>query len=1568
MAARVNTKVVVPLIVVLLVVVSGVIGLAYFTIYRTPEFYKSRGDAAAATGDWRTAEEFYSKGVNRDQGNIELLDLWRESIEHIVPADSIEAIAYYQKIRSLVRKKTESRPFEPQFHIDWLNRELASALPNMTPPSPAMLAEEVDRMFAGKSSGDDNPLWEQAYRFRGIANTYRMREAGFDAQLSDQALSDLQRWLKSDPDDSLAMDTVIRWHAFKANGLASGSKPREALAELDTAENIASEFLQSHPDEVLIRMTLVQILQARQAIERGLPDGAGDALPRMRELVADAERLALQREDLPVWLTIRLATDLIWTAPNVSEGLSRAIAMVEHALIAHPNSPTLKFERAEWLANRGQREDSMAAYQEIIDAPNLPISRDSVWLFDYRRMAIIALFDMDTTSWRTTDLADAQAVALAKAKVQARLDQYRSLVSSTDAQLPYLEGRFALSERNLEVAANKLNQFLTTAESSGVTTGRRVAALVDLAIALQGTNRAGAAYEYLAEADRLTGGRNGPILRTLVEVDLGTKNFERAQKNLDRLVALEPDGESTLDLRNRLVLAQGGDNTSVVNDESLAAIVEARELLASSRVDEARALLLKIRQSDPENMQAVFELSRLEYVQGNIAKALEYIESALASHPGSEPLLILQAQLAGSDLRPVLNQIVDNRPGLSEFDRHLGKWQLYRQNGFADEAAKEFQAAKAIQPDAPAIIEQDFASALQATDLPAAQNALRRAQQTNADLANGLTFRGRYELKDFPKKPRDTAAAISTLLQATTLKPYDSFAWRLLGGAYGEAGNYTAAMDAFAKSLEKEPNSVGTLKELARLQLQRGDTTKALETIRKAKNFAAGDEGIYSDYLDLEGRYGDRAKIITVREGMREAGTGGIQNAVALVQLYELDNNFSEAKKVLDSLAPKDQSEALLIAQARSIWHASQGQFDDGRNALLAFLQSTPKPSNELMTRAMLSLCQYEVNAGQMDKAIETAKAAAQYQDPTRREAEHLLGDLYLRLNQREAALETYERAFVNSEVSPALGIQIINLHLMLADEQATSDPKSAARHRKRAGELLDAQEKATGATLEALLFRAQLTLLNGDPITAENIFNDAVAKYPQDSRVYSSRARFNLGRIIGAGDIGRANRVRADVDQAMQLSPGNADPLWVLVDLARARRNPATGEPDPDIDAMMAAWRRILQIEPRNAEVRQVLVRNLYVKGENAAARVLLEEGIASDPTNALWYELRGDLERQSGAPAEKYVNYYQQALDREFSTDRLAQLAEALLRLTPPRADQVLQLLRRYDSEVAGNPVHRLIFARAQMLSGDATAALKSLRAAAEMIVATTDTTTRDGLLKLWYGWYLPAIVPPDQFKAVSDASFGSLDDPWPQALLGMALYSASARIASGDSASLAKAGIEQMAAAEARIKTMPAGERRTQQFQAEVGQFLSDVYYAEGDTRQAVETWRWLLEVAPDDLKALNNTAFVLAHDLDDPAAALEPAKRAYDLNPADATVLDTYGYVLFRNGRLDEAERILRSSLDREEQSGARMHLGQVLLAKGNADAAQRELTRARSLAQQQGATKRVKEIDELLKGP
>ena len=58
-----------------------------------------------------------------------------------------------------------------------------------------------------------------------------------------------------------------------------------------------------------------------------------------------------------------------------------------------------------------------------------------------------------------------------------------------------------------------------------------------------------------------------------------------------------------------------------------------------------------------------------------------------------------------------------------------------------------------------------------------------------------------------------------------------------------------------------------------------------------------------------------------------------------------------------------------------------------------------------------------------------------------------------------------------------------------------------------------------------------------------------------------------------------------------------------------------------------------------------------------------------------------------------------------------------------------------------------------------------------------------------------------------------------------------------------------------------------------------------------------------------------------------------EKAHQINPEDPAVLDSLGWVNYRMGNLDEAERLLRQALERFPDHEVAAHLGEVLWANG-----------------------------------
>ena len=93
-------------------------------------------------------------------------------------------------------------------------------------------------------------------------------------------------------------------------------------------------------------------------------------------------------------------------------------------------------------------------------------------------------------------------------------------------------------------------------------------------------------------------------------------------------------------------------------------------------------------------------------------------------------------------------------------------------------------------------------------------------------------------------------------------------------------------------------------------------------------------------------------------------------------------------------------------------------------------------------------------------------------------------------------------------------------------------------------------------------------------------------------------------------------------------------------------------------------------------------------------------------------------------------------------------------------------------------------------------------------------------------------------------------------------------------------------------------------------------------------------------PNNTSFLNNLAYMLAEGDENIGDALKYAEKVYSLAPNDPGVLDTYGYVLYKNGKYSEALGHLNAALQYYGQNklyiGAEVyeHLGLIKQALGD----------------------------------
>ncbi len=115
-----------------------------------------------------------------------------------------------------------------------------------------------------------------------------------------------------------------------------------------------------------------------------------------------------------------------------------------------------------------------------------------------------------------------------------------------------------------------------------------------------------------------------------------------------------------------------------------------------------------------------------------------------------------------------------------------------------------------------------------------------------------------------------------------------------------------------------------------------------------------------------------------------------------------------------------------------------------------------------------------------------------------------------------------------------------------------------------------------------------------------------------------------------------------------------------------------------------------------------------------------------------------------------------------------------------------------------------------------------------------------------------------------------------------------------------------------------------------------FLGDIAAAKGQTPAAIDDYRKVLETDPNNLKSLNNLAYLLSEKSDQVDQALSYAQRANELAPNNGVVEDTVGWLMYRKGIYSQALRRFESAVSHDPKSGHRYHLAMALYQTGDKD--------------------------------
>jgi tetratricopeptide (TPR) repeat protein len=105
-------------------------------------------------------------------------------------------------------------------------------------------------------------------------------------------------------------------------------------------------------------------------------------------------------------------------------------------------------------------------------------------------------------------------------------------------------------------------------------------------------------------------------------------------------------------------------------------------------------------------------------------------------------------------------------------------------------------------------------------------------------------------------------------------------------------------------------------------------------------------------------------------------------------------------------------------------------------------------------------------------------------------------------------------------------------------------------------------------------------------------------------------------------------------------------------------------------------------------------------------------------------------------------------------------------------------------------------------------------------------------------------------------------------------------------------------------------------------------------------AEKDMRRILELDPENVRALNALGYTLADRTDRYEEAFSYIQQAYDRNPDDPAIIDSMGWVHYRLGNLEKARGYLQQAWDMTGDGEIGAHLGEVMWMQGDRDDARR----------------------------
>ena len=951
-------------------------------------------------------------------------------------------------------------------------------------------------------------------------------------------------------------------------------------------------------------------------------------------------------------------------------------------------------------------------------------------------------------------------------------------------------------------------------------------------------------------------------------------------------------------------------------------LAKAQAAMALQRPTEAQRLLDLILASDPADTEAAELLAKIYLASGDRTSAERVLTEALAKQPGQPRLTILLEAARGASpaqLAQTRRELIEKTT--DEFTREMQLFDLERDANDLDKAMGHLRRAREIKPDDAQATDLMFQTLLARREFTEAEKLLPALTTANRDQANGLLYAIKLE-----QVRGDTGKAIELARELTRRLPEFAVSHFTLGQSLQQAGAFEDALSKYAVALEKRPNDIEAIRASVRCFYGLNRPDEAKRYIEQGLKLQPNDEQLRDMLVKHYLNYRESEKAIPM---LQDAAQKNPSNPGTLKGLSVAYFRAAREKAITGDSVTAER----YIKLARDTLNAGVATWPDDRE-FYTYLADIQLNSNDA--------------AGGEKTLLALSNRPAWTQRP---EPRLMLAEFYAKANRLDDAEKSMREALEISSNS-------VDVQLPLANFLA---------QRGKSDESLKLLESANTGDPRVERQRIETLINFGKGDEAEKSIDAALSRLGASTRPAATVTADRV-ELLALSGLSAMNQQKFDValqrlDTALAFDSDNARALFWR-GLTRLRQS------KPDVNAALVDLQAARDATPDNVEVRLTLADAYNAAGDPDGSTRELETALNLSPLNKIarlrligmysaskpprWREVEQLLVEASQVPqfsrdadwpnAESSMWMVRGDFDKAMKAN---QAAQQLSPGNPSIIGNYLQILlasRNYDVLIRETDKImkengdvwwlRLARAQAKRAKEDKPGAMDELVAALTAADAQKDEAAQTRVIQS-----IAQLVGIDD--AISQISpRAGTDARW---LIPLAvLYQSKADFASArTSADQIMARLDQFEA-----PRKPAALRTAGMI------YLTNQPTARVD--EAADAYDRLLAIEPEDMTALNNLAclWVETASPQDPKRALNYSRRAYEMllrrGAFEPMIYDTHGWVLFKNGRVDEAVDILRQVVDRAPFLEAHYHLAEVYLYKSFPEEAQKQLAAAQDL--------------------